>query len=295
MSLQISYTSEASSQKSTILLYGANGSGKTTFAATWPNPVFLVPWISRNEMKSLASSSFPVVYFKDLKELKAQVNALGKAVLDGSLKCDTIIVDNLTAIQTALEEELKSASGKSKLEWEEWGRFASVFTSLLDSLHKLPPHVIWITHQKVVSVGQDSYSGEFTLTGKSKELIPGFADMILHSTVTDLKAAGLKYRLYLKSHDIWPCRIRGSKDVVGAFPAYLEDPNYDSLATLMGWKSCAELEGTATPPEVLAAVEASAAAMKRDDAYETAVVELDKMGVEESAKRVKAAAKKLAK
>ena len=243
MTLQLSSTDESVSQKTTVLLYGDNGSGKTEFASTWPNPVFLVPWISRNEMKTLSKHKFPVALFKNLSEMHQQVNDLGNDILKGKLRCDTIVVDNLTAMQTALEEELKVSSGKGRLEWEEWGKFASVFTKLLDALHKLPPHVIWITHQKVVKVDEDTSTGEFTLTGKSKELIPGFADMILHTTVTDLKAAGLKYRLFLKSHDIWKCRIRGDRETIARFPPYIEDPSYDKLALLLGWRSCAEIEG----------------------------------------------------
>jgi|GEM_PF-4183191 len=243
MPLQLSSTNESASQKTTVLLYGDNGSGKTEFASTWPNPVFLVPTISQNEMKTLSKHDFKVALFKDLKELHQQVNDLGKAILKGELRCNTIVVDNLTAMQTALEEELKTSSGKGKLEWEEWGKFASVFTKLLDALHKLPPHIIWITHQKIVRIDDDKSAGDFTLTGKSKELIPGFADMILHTTVTDLKAAGLKYRLFLKGHDIWKGRIRGDRTLVEALPPYIEDPSYDKLAALLGWKSCVEIEG----------------------------------------------------
>lgn len=240
--LILTSTAAASSQKATVLLYGDNGSGKTTFASTWPNPVFLVPSISLNEMKSLTKSDFPVVPFDNLRQLDEQVNALGQSILAGKLRCNTIVVDNLTAMQTAIEDEMKRTSGKAKLEWEEWGRFTSVFARLLSALHQLPPHILWITHSKVVSIGQDAHKGEFTLTGKSKELIPGFADMILHTEVVDLRAAGLKYRVHLKSHGIWTCRIRGDKQTVQGFPAYLEDPHYDQLAALMGWPSCAEIE-----------------------------------------------------
>ena len=81
--------------------------------------------------------------------------------------------------------------------------------------------------------------------------------MILHSTVTDLKAAGLKFRIHLKSHDIWKCRIRGDKNAVSAFPPFIEDPCYDQLAALMQWPSCAEIEGVseaATESDLQAAV-----------------------------------------
>lgn len=242
MSLNLSVTSEAKSNKATVLLYGDNGSGKTTFAATWPDPVFLVPWLARNEMKTLVKHDFPVAYFEDLREMKAQVNALGKDILSGAIRCNTIVVDNLTAIQMALEEELKAASGKDKLEWAEWGKFASVFATMLKSLHSLPPHIIWVTHSRVIKESEDKSRGGFTLTGKSKELIPGFADMILYTEVLDLKAAGLKYKLYLKGHDIWPSRIRGDRDKIVSFPQFIEDPTYDKLAALMKWPTCAEVE-----------------------------------------------------
>lgn len=263
MPLKLSYTDEAASQKSTVLLYGDNGSGKTTFASTWPNPVFLVPALSMNEMKSLVKHKFPIVSFDSLKELKEQVNELGKAILKGDIRCDTIVVDNLTAIQMALEEELKRTGRRDKLEWDDWGKFLSVFKNLLESLHKLPPHIVWITHQRIIKVDDTNSVGAFTLVGKSRELIPGFSDMILHATVTDLHGAGLKYRVHLKGHEIWTGRIRGDKEKVMQFPAYIEDPCYDALAVLMGWPSCAEVENTPAPEVDKAAVAAAEDAPKR--------------------------------
>lgn len=243
MALELASTSGAAAQKVTALVYGNNGTGKTTFASTWPNPVFLVPWLSRGEMKTLAKQDFPVIYFKNLRELNEQTSALCKAVDNKELVCDTIVVDNLTAMQIALKEELKATSGKAKLEWEDWDKLTSTFMRLLESLHKLPPHIIWITHEKIVRIDDDRMRAEFNLMGQTRDLVPNFADMILHADVTDLKAAGSKYRIYLKGHDIWPCRIRGDKDDILKFPAFLENPTYDKLAKLMGWKSCAEIEG----------------------------------------------------
>ncbi len=249
MPLHISSTKEASSPRATVLLYGDNGSGKTTFASTWPNPVFLVPWISRGEMKSLSDDDFPVIYFDSLKE---QTKLLCRAVLTGEMRCNTIVVDNLTAIQMALEEEIKRTGNRDKMNWDDWGKFLSVFQNLLASLHKLPPHVIWITHQKIVKIDEDRSTGGYTLAGKSKELIPNFVDMILHTVASDLHAAGTKYRLHLRGHEIWTCRVRSPRGRSVQYPAFIEDPSYDALATLMGWPSCVEVESTPAP-EVTAA------------------------------------------
>jgi hypothetical protein len=238
----LSTTDLSINEKTTVLLYGGNGTGKTTFAATWPNPVFLVPWIARNEMKSLAKSKILVAYFKNLRELQEQILEIGKDVESGALRCDTLVVDNLTAMQVMLKDEMLAKSGKGKFDWDDWDKFANITTSMMNAFHKLPPHVIWVTHEKVIKEDEETNKGGYTLQGSTRDIIPGFADMILHATATDLKAAGLKYKLYLKGHDIWTCRMRTDRGTAATLPQFIEDPSYDKLAALMSWKSCAEIE-----------------------------------------------------
>jgi hypothetical protein len=245
MSLILSTTDLSVNEKTTALIYGGNGTGKTTFAASWPNPVFLVPWIARNEMKSLAGSKLLVAYFRNLRELQEQVQGIGKAVEEKALCCDTLVVDNLTAMQVMLKDEMLGKSGKAKFDWDDWDKFANITTSMMNAFHKLPPHVLWITHEKIIKEDEETNKGSYTLQGSTRDIIPGFADMILHATVTDLKAAGLKYKLYLKGHDIWTCRMRAERKMAESLPQFIEDPSYDKLAALLGWKSCAEIEGTA--------------------------------------------------
>jgi hypothetical protein len=58
-------------------------------------------------MKSLSGSDMAVIYFENRKHLKAQVEELGQEVKAGNLRCDTLVVDNLTALQLVVQEELK--------------------------------------------------------------------------------------------------------------------------------------------------------------------------------------------
>lgn len=248
MNLQLSSTKDSTTQKTTVLLYGENGSGKTTFAATWPNPVFLVPEFAANEMKSLSGYDLPVLYFENRKHLKAQVEGVGREVAAGNILCNTFVVDNLTAGQLILQEELKEAANVEKMRYDEWDKLAAISKTIMLSLHKMPPHVIWITHSKVAVV-DDGRVGELTLAGASKRLFPSFADMLLRMEVVDLRKAGIEYRLHLKPHDIWTCRTRCPREASEKFPAYIVDPHYDKIAALMGWKSCAEIEGRAETTE----------------------------------------------
>ena len=241
--LNLTTTTACKSEYSTVLLYGDNGSGKTTFAGTWPNPVFLVPGLALNEMRTLEDYNLPVVTFDTIAELRTQITAITKAIHREELICDTLVVDNLTAMQLLVEEQLKADANKVKLEWEEWGQFSSLFSLLMKELHSLPCNVIWITHETVKTIG-DKLVGELTLTGKSKNFIPGFADMILRMEVVDLKKAGLKYKLHLKGHNIWNARLRGDRDKIAALPAEIVDPCYDDLAELLDWPLREVLEGT---------------------------------------------------
>jgi len=243
--LKMMSTMDVPAERATILLYGDNGSGKTTFAATWPNPVFLVPAIAVNELRALKDFDLPVIPFAGTKDLEEQVTALGKEILGGRLRCSTLVVDNLTAFQLMVEEELKVTANKDKLDFSEWGVFTTLFKRLMTQLRLLPCHVLWITHQ-TVRVNDDRRVGELTLMGKSKTFIPNYADMIMQMECVDLRAAGTKYRLRIKPHDIWTnIRIRTDRATSEAFPPYIENPSYDDLAALLGWASCEAIESGA--------------------------------------------------
>ena len=239
--LNLGSTSDFKDSKVSVLLFGESGAGKTTWASTWPNPVFLVPTIAETEMVALAHMDLPMILFDSLNEMTSQVKLLGEAIQRGELVCDTLVIDNLTAIQLMLQQDLKKSSGKTKLEFDEWNIYTATFQSLLTELHKLPPHVIWIAHSEVTQINDKAY-GDIFMSGKAvKKIFKAFPSMILEAVVKDMKAAGKKYMIQLKSHDIWTCKIRGPGDVVASFPPQIE-ADYNNLAELMHWPTREEVE-----------------------------------------------------
>jgi hypothetical protein len=94
MTFKIGKTSDHASRKVTVLLYGQNGTGKTYFASTFPHPVFLVPAIASNEMKTIAGFDLPVMTFESMDDFKLGLTELGKQVKAKKLDCKTVVVDN---------------------------------------------------------------------------------------------------------------------------------------------------------------------------------------------------------
>lgn len=258
---------EAAPNKTTGVIYGPAGSGKTTFAATWPGVYVHAPSLSANELKSLQGMGMKdnVMIFQTIKEMERQAKAFSRAVVAGNLPdCHTYVFDNLTSAQLMAEYELLRETGKDKLNWEEWNRFAKYWKDMITYMHALPINVLWITHSETKPTippnGGEPYDEGFpTLSGKSRKFIPGYADLFLYCSSVD-RGPGipLEFRVHLKQKDVWPARIRGNVKVIDKLPPYIGglapdnrriDPTYDVLAKLLGWETKAEIEGGKKPKQ----------------------------------------------
>jgi hypothetical protein len=220
-----------------VLLYGTNGSGKTRFAATWPFPVYFTPLMAQNELRSIANEHFPVILFDSMQEVREQTLALGEAIESNKINCKTVVIDNLTTIQTLFEVEVKAKSGHDKLEWEDWGKFTNFFIEWMTIIHRWPINIIWITHSDAEKT--------FTLRGDSKNFIPGNSDLLLYSESKDFgptKPTG--YYIHGRRCGQWPARIR-MVDVANRpkFTTIGPNPHYDDLAVCLGMPLLAEAEG----------------------------------------------------
>jgi hypothetical protein len=220
-----------------VLLYGGNGSGKTHFASSWPKPLYIVPVIGLNELKTIEDYNLPYVTFNSIEDLKGKVKELGGMLKKEPDLFKTLVIDSLTTAQTMFETELKERSRVDKLEWEDWGKFTTTFVGLLTSLHAWPVHKIWITH---TSDPERIYA----LKGDSRQLFPNNCDVILYAESRD-KSSGTEYRIHPRRAGQWPARVRRSvgPDTVPV-PILGPDPSpcYDLLAPYLGLRSLAEEE-----------------------------------------------------
>lgn len=230
MAFKLGSTSDHNSKKCTVLLYGQNGTGKTHFASTWPNPVFLVPEVASNEMKTIAGYDLPCLTFSSMDDFKDGLTELAKQIKSKKIACQTLVVDNLTTIQLMFEDELKSAKNVDKLEWEQWGKFKSYFVSVMKTLHSWPVHCVWITHTHHENV--------FSLLGDSKHFIPNNCDLILYAEARDPGGTrDTQFIVHAKRFGAWPARIRRDMTLdlemvkqLGPDPS----PHFNDLAPYLG-------------------------------------------------------------
>jgi hypothetical protein len=230
MTFKIGKTSDHASRKVTVLLYGQNGTGKTYFASTFPHPVFLVPVIASNEMKTIAGFDLPVLTFDSMEDFKRGLAEVSKQIKNKTLDCKTLVVDNVTTIQLMFEDELKESKSVDKLEWEQWGKFKSYFVSIMKTLHSWPINVIWITHTHHENV--------FSLLGDSKHFIPNNCDLILYAEARDPGGnKDTQFIVHAKRFGNWPARIRRDMtldlDMVKQFGPD-PSPHFDDLAPYLG-------------------------------------------------------------
>lgn len=239
-----------------IMLYGANGSGKTHFAGTFPRPVFIVPDLGANEMRTLADEEFPKVSFSKISECAAQTLELCRTIkadkFVGPYKPRTIVIDNLSTMQTLFEYELKDVaiapSDKHKMSWDDWAVIRHNVYQMLVLLHKLPVHIIWVAHAKIITVNTESggqrtsiSEGGFYLSGDTKNSVPANCDGILYADVIDRGAKRPGYYIHGQKYGIWPARVRQTPSMP-LFGKIGPDPHYDDLAKILGLPSLEEEE-----------------------------------------------------
>lgn len=245
-SLRLAKTSELIKELHyNVLLYGDNGSGKTHFAGTWPNPIFLVPYIARGEVRTWAAHDLPVIFFNDIVDMQNQILLLGDAITKKKVTCNTIIFDNLTTTQLLFENEIKEDQKIDKLQYEHWGKFTGTFVNLLTKIKRWPVHSIWICHSDKEKT--------LTLKGDAKHFFPDNADLMLYCEQQDLGTRGVEYCVHGRKYGQWPARMRLPKyhentQAFGRFRSTIADstgrvhPHYDDFAEILGLDLCAEVE-----------------------------------------------------
>jgi len=201
-------TKDIKTHKVRMLLYGATGSGKTTAAATAPNPLFIVPG-NENSHVALQGRDIPFTTVNSMSCMDSILNDLLVASKGGELGGygDTVVVESLTHYASIVQEELAGTKG-GVMNQHLWGRLSTHFDRLRNVLWQLDAHVI-LTGLDTVRMDDDGVvvRAGLRLPGAQGELLPSSCDSVGYCQQTTTKD-GRKFRVHFKQRGHYPARSR---------------------------------------------------------------------------------------
>jgi len=142
-----------------MLAAGKTSSGKTSFAATAPAPLFLSyapeggyetleppPYGKFNTQLLWNPDVLPVIWAMDgMADYFKAVNTLTEMARNNTLKFGTLVFDSVSIYTQLVVSELAEKNPKQDPR-QNYGMLGDAITLLVKRIHALPMHVIWICH-----------------------------------------------------------------------------------------------------------------------------------------------------
>jgi hypothetical protein len=198
-------------------LYGPTGGGKTTAAATFPKPCFLVP---QNEQSITTLAGRDVAYFEivdmdqtrlDLKTGRGSMMHVVDHLIRGYLKdpdnfpFDTLVFESLSHYGDLVQEQL--TRGDQKMDQQKWGFFLAHFRTLQARLRALDLHVVFTSLDSLKEEqGGSGYIGGPLIPGQSAIKLPASCDVIGYC-----EEKGGKHTIHFRTHRNFRARSRFPK------------------------------------------------------------------------------------
>lgn len=226
------------------MFYGPTGSGKTSAAATFPTPLFLVPATEGSELTLAGAHDIPYIKLgRDAdgnvipirQHLDAVLNMLEhehttmlQQLRAGSdvtaFPWETIVIESMTHLCAMLQDDI-SQNGKIKMDQQRWGIMSDYLRTLHTRLRALQCHVVFTALAKVEGEEGAALEGAPDIPGKMSRLLPSACDAIGFCETSDPggKNAAV-YRIHFRQHRIYPARTR-----FRGMPAVVQDFHFEEI------------------------------------------------------------------
>lgn len=138
--------------KLNVLPYGKSGTGKTTFACSFPKP-----YVFDFDNGMLSQRGRDVEY--DTYSGDAAYQKFNAKLMEFEKECpfDTLVLDSITTMQEYKMAMIMQANNKKVPTQYEWMVLITDMKDLFNRITKLPCHVVVIAHEQLV---QDDITGE---------------------------------------------------------------------------------------------------------------------------------------
>lgn len=132
-----------------MLCYGKSGTGKTTFASTFPKPYI---FDFDNGMLSQRGKDIEYDTYTSWKACELKLQELEK-----SCPYETLIIDSVSTMQEYMMQEILSVNKRVIPTLHEWGRLVDWLQDLFMRITKMSHNIVVTAHEQVL---QDEVSSE---------------------------------------------------------------------------------------------------------------------------------------
>jgi hypothetical protein len=244
--------------------YGETGSGKTTAASSFPDPIFLVP---SNENSFIAlldqERSFPYVilgkdmqtgqplkvrqhvmevlgWFEDmhreavrLQNVAAALEAAGKAE-EADAKYDeaarafpyqSVVLESCTHLVDLVIEDITDY-GRKPIDQRGWGLIQTFLRTVHDRLRALDVHIVYTALAQVKDVkGTESSQGSPNISGSMAQKMPSACDCIGYCEELNGPKGESIYRIHFRKFGPYPARARFRR-----MPKFVDGFKFEAVA-----------------------------------------------------------------
>lgn len=160
------------SHKAKALIYGASGSGKTTFAGGAEKVIFAS---AEGGLLSIASKLPNYVEIKSLQDLKDFYLYLKTQKHD----FETVVIDSITEINDIIKIDIEKKTGKA-MQLQDWGTLSKEIRNIFRSFRDLPMHVVFIAQETIDEKDENGTASKIvpSLNGKASTEIAYFMDIV---------------------------------------------------------------------------------------------------------------------
>lgn len=225
-----------------IAVIGNPGTGKTRFASTFPNPLYVDADGRLMSVRDRKPNYISIESSQDVEDLlsvlqqpqKVRDEMLAKAKGDDQLTVNTVVIDTLDGIGRMLQEERKASEGIDAFRPADWGWYADELRKIVRAFRNLDLNVVINVHKRQ---DKDEVTGRITwgpqIQGSFGNELAGCVDIAVvaqQELVVD-NQGNRSTRRFLQTHP--DSGHDWVKDHSGALPAQFElnfEDDYQRMA-----------------------------------------------------------------
>lgn len=227
-----------------MLVYGRSGTGKTTFAATFPKPLLVLDIREKGTDSIRDVEGVQVLALERWEEFES----IYWYLVEGKHNFETVVIDTVTQLQDLAVEKVLEDDGKSPgdlVSKGAWGTVASLMKSWIINYRDLPLNVVFLAQDRIMrgeeEVEEDQLTPEVgprvipsvasTLNAAVKVIGQTYISEVTKETKEGKLIRKVQYRLRIGPHAYYTTKIRQPKD--SYTPEFLVNPSYDQIVQVM--------------------------------------------------------------